>query len=538
MPLTDIDIENAMEAIIFQNSKGANPIPDFLNYVYFRAPNLKTITQVKLLDLIAMDEFKADSLLYLDVPKSNFTLRPMSRPQVYDWILYEAVTKKIAELILEDPDIFPNSFSIRKFRGTTHNTHKHWVDHLQTCKKYFDEGYTHCVVTDITGYFEHINLSELRGIAEELIPESSDKKPLLNLLFKSLLRPWADSVETHIKNFGLPQGPDASLFLGDLFLYYLDRSLSKYPAYIRYMDDIKIFCKSELEAKEILKDITVSLRPLKLSLNSKKTKIYKERDIRNNLIDSKQKLLDSLNQSLFNGVSLAYVEDQLESLFIESIVTPDSNAFSSSHLRFSLYRLGILKANGVPINDDLVLGLIKNNFTEQPQFTPQFCDFFAYYKKDKKVAKYLFEYLEGAENIYVYQELFVLSTLIRIKAPISNNQKEFILKKIKDRQTNKFSRVYYSILLGSLGDNTDRNMIMKTFGEPKTRYEKMGLVIALQELNPPRRGKYYNWLIGNDPFMKDFVDYIKGLNNYVYYLDTPTRSLTIESIEKYEPEPY
>lgn len=45
------------------------------------------------------------------------------------------------------------------------------------------------------------------------------------------------------------------------------------PKYLRFMDDIKIFCNDEFDARKYLTLIEMKLRELKLSLNSQKQKL-------------------------------------------------------------------------------------------------------------------------------------------------------------------------------------------------------------------------------------------------------------------------
>ncbi len=104
----------------------------------------------------------------------------------------------------------------------------------------------------------------------------------------NMLRKWS---EERIKDYSLPQGPPASSFLGDIYLDHVDRKMDKYEGYFRYMDDIKIFCKTELDAKKALKDLIIALRELKLNINAKKTDILIGEDIANKLFDPHHQLM-------------------------------------------------------------------------------------------------------------------------------------------------------------------------------------------------------------------------------------------------------
>ena len=71
-------------------------------------------------------------------------------------------------------------------------------------------------------------------------------------LLGRLLGTWsATNASTGGFGHGLPQGPEASAFLADMFLFSLDKQMADLPGgakYIRYVDDMRIFCQSEREA--------------------------------------------------------------------------------------------------------------------------------------------------------------------------------------------------------------------------------------------------------------------------------------------------
>ena len=107
-------------------------------------------------------------------------------------------------------------------------------------------------------------MGELRNRVVNYLEENGHG---IQLLF-GLLETWS---RERIRGYGLPQGPPASAFLADIFLDYVDRRMEKYEGYFRYMDDIRIFCKREIDAKLALKDLIIALRDLKLNINAKKT---------------------------------------------------------------------------------------------------------------------------------------------------------------------------------------------------------------------------------------------------------------------------
>jgi len=77
--------------------------------------------------------------------------------------------------------------------------------------------------------------------------------------------------------------------------------MEKYEGYFRYMDDIRIFCKREIEAKIALKDLIIALKNVKLNINAKKTSILKGGEIEEKLFDPHKSLLDIIDTLMKSG---------------------------------------------------------------------------------------------------------------------------------------------------------------------------------------------------------------------------------------------
>src|SRR5262249_12724627 len=110
---------------------------------------------------------------------------------------------------------------------------------------------------------------------------------------------------------GLPQcNLDAPRLLAHCFLFEIDRLFvsKSHVEYARYMDDMDIGVDSIKEAKEVLRDLDLSLQTRQVRLNSGKTKILGEAEARshfkireNAIVDA---LADRMNASLKAGKSI------------------------------------------------------------------------------------------------------------------------------------------------------------------------------------------------------------------------------------------
>jgi hypothetical protein len=95
-------------------------------------------------------------------------------------------------------------------------------------------------------------------------------------LFSECLNTWSGTSESATPGVGIPQGPQASFFIANVYLGDIDEKMvSRGLSYYRYMDDFRIYSSSEDELIEVLVEIDKFLKSNGLSINSKKTLIEK-----------------------------------------------------------------------------------------------------------------------------------------------------------------------------------------------------------------------------------------------------------------------
>src|SRR5262249_26538754 len=112
-------------------------------------------------------------------------------------------------------------------------------------------------------------------------------------LLMDLLNRWAVP-----RGKGIPQGYSGSDILAKLYMDPVDRGMRNYGfKHLRYVDDIRVFCKSSLEAKQALLRLNDLVRKRGLNLQSAKTKIIKASEARVE-IDGVSPLIQTISQQL------------------------------------------------------------------------------------------------------------------------------------------------------------------------------------------------------------------------------------------------
>lgn len=501
-----LDLEKAFGDVL--DEKLDNSLPDPLRFSYIQANKKKSLETIQ--DSIG-SSYETRPLLDIDVPKSNFTVRPMGRPEAEDWIVYQSIMNLLIEKIVKK--LSERSYYRLIFLKPTKKTEP-WLKFLKEQQNFYEKGSNFVVVTDIASYFENIDLSVLRSKIIDYLPEDKDLVEIVNLLFDKFLTTWSSG---RVKGFGLPQGPSASSFLGELYLDEVDREMESEVGYIRYMDDIRIFCKKEIDAKKALLKLVKSLRKFKLNINAKKTKILSNSSIKDELFDNQEIILNAID-NVFNSGSRqgikAWIPFLTKGIFLGGF--SEKNFFGDRHIRFSLFRLELLKNSGINFKEDEVINQILSSFVSKPHMSNYFCRFLSLFPKDKRVRDFFFNFLRSKDNIYEWQEMHVLRALLDMNITWKREQLSWVFEKIKDKNKHWVLRSLYSLIAGKFGDMSDRRRIADLFDSLDKNELKRNFILSVQELTHSSRNHFYRG-IESHIMPSGFIAYVKGLRNPLYF---------------------
>jgi hypothetical protein len=125
------------------------------------------------------------------------------------------------------------------------------------------------LVTDLHDYFEWVYTSRMRRTISALCAEAGHTPTATIDAVCALVRKWSPT-----GGRGLPQNQDPSSFLANIYLHEIDAyMLAQGYNYFRFVDEFRVICDSEYEARHVLKKLILALRRLGLSVNVKKTAI-------------------------------------------------------------------------------------------------------------------------------------------------------------------------------------------------------------------------------------------------------------------------
>lgn len=398
----------------------------YMTYQLAADENLKRLRQQ------LQGNWRATKPLRIYTPKPSGLQRPITLLSVDDQIVLQLLANRVATKIydrrkkVEHKVVFSNVLSRPKgsifFLEDWHGTYALFQ---RECEKHFKKGFRWIAHFDLAAYYETISHDLLFKVVAR---KSSTKEPWIT--YKKWLQTWSSPDGTDGHTHGIPQGPIAADFLGEAFLLPLDEKFLKAGVrYVRYVDDIRIFSKTELGAQRAAVELEVFCRNHGLIPQGKKFAIKKA-----------EKLEDALGTlPSIRPTDIAPDEEtpkievnKAESLFEESISRkPSLQIDDKSKARYVLFRAPRSRR---------ILGKCIKLLSRHPEHIDAFANFFRNFDRSLPLEREILRILElGTPYGYIKGELYqvitrigsdsALQTLMPMaKADLKNKQACVILK--------------------------------------------------------------------------------------------------------------
>lgn len=199
--------------------------------------------------------FQLHAVNQFKITKLDGKFRSLMKEHPLDHIIHNCILYSLVTIL--DPLLEPNSYAFRPNRNR--------LMAAETIQSGLNSGFYYSIKLDIAQFFDSIDWDTLLNQFVALFPW----EPLCKMLIQDI---------AHLQNpiqQGIPQGWSLSPLLSNLYLSGFDRLMKqRYPFYIRYCDDMLILMKDPIDQDTIVDEVNSILKPLKLSLNHEKTKIF------------------------------------------------------------------------------------------------------------------------------------------------------------------------------------------------------------------------------------------------------------------------
>ena len=216
--------------------------------------------QDTLIRKIREGKYKPNPVRRVEIPKeTKGEFRKLGVPTVVDRVIQQAIAQELSPVYEEQ--FSENSFGFRPKRGAH--------DALRQCQKNVNDGNVYVVDMDLEKFFDIVNQSKLMEILARDIKDGR----VLSLIHKYLRAGvvWCGRFED--TEVGVPQGGPLSPLCANIMLNELDHELERRGhRFVRYADDMVIFCGSKASAEQTLEHIVPFIeKRLFLKVNREKT---------------------------------------------------------------------------------------------------------------------------------------------------------------------------------------------------------------------------------------------------------------------------
>jgi hypothetical protein len=439
--------------------------------------------------------------LTCSVPKPGWLIRPGTVLDEQDELVFNALVGSLYQRAFEllgpfqgDPDIayqIQSNASNKEWIRTGFRVWAEWrTKSIQNLK-----GAQFVVFADIAGFYENI---DLQRISSDLKPLSLDA-PLLGLLM-SLLNRWAQP-----RGKGIPQGFSAADILAKIYLNPIDLALRNGGfTHLRYVDDIRIFCRTRLEAKRGLLLLNDLMRKRGLNLQSAKTKILRADEAAQE-IDGVTPLIEAIQSELltemresFSSVPSSVSVSDIQRFFQERPSGPRPEVleqafqdnFGSTVERFNKTLLHFLLTRLAKAKSKIAVSYAIELIQQRPEETETALRYLLEVGVGEVEDDRILDYISSAEAIYDYQTFQIVSWFATRRS-ISPRLLHLCRAWSADKNRDPWLRMATRSVLGQEGDQSDLEAIEGSYDTILGDLERADVVEALARMETGRRNSFF-----------------------------------------------
>ncbi|MFJ1928046.1 reverse transcriptase domain-containing protein [Streptomyces sp. NPDC088131] len=454
--------------------RGQSEIPDIINLADINKswPEIRA----RIVGDIRSGQVGPEYVEVLDLPKNSVAVRPIARLSVHDRLVYDTLVFSLADLI--ETQLNESVFSARwgddgkRFWSPVNS----WVSMQKRGVEMISNEPFYLARTDVVSFYEHIDVNTLA-----IDIESAGAGPkVTERLIRYLQKFQASSLA-----WGIPQGPDASGILANIYLLPVDEFVHRSGMrYLRYSDDMMLFDTDRESLRNALLEINSILRSRRLSMSSTKTNIFDESQTLSQLEDLEK---DAINYGIKIGEAGA--EERLYKLFTEATEGPQRDR----DVKFSLFRMGRLK-------DDRAIPWVVRNLKDSHHISSQLLHYLECFPERRNAAgrAYISTMSVVADHKYDYLEQRLLQAATRQKIR-SSRIRDMAWAILQNKNKSNLPREFAARYLGQVSKVADGQLLRREFEHEADANVRRALLVAMYEARSVSRPLLTSLASSNSP---------------------------------------
>jgi Reverse transcriptase (RNA-dependent DNA polymerase) len=308
-------------------------------------PSYQFASQTILRDLVArirQGHYSPSKSNTVYIPKPTRILRPITLVSLNDQVVYQAIANFIADKFRASltPNYGIKTFGAQYAGRKSKFFYRPWEHGYSAFNSAIRSAYRRGKVIladfDLVSFFDLIDHKILRTVLERKVKNGET----LDLLFECLEKWTAGNPNIISSRHGIPQGPEPSAFLADVFLHDFDEMSHHKVSYFRYVDDIKLLAKTWSPVRRALLRLDLQSKCLGLVPQAQKIDVRLITDIEAELKTIPSMIADTMGPSgqIVRG---KYKIRRLERFLRRALerVGGKLRVRNETHFKFALYRM-------------------------------------------------------------------------------------------------------------------------------------------------------------------------------------------------------
>ena len=452
------------------------------------------------LEDIGRNRYIPASMFVCDVPKGKGLVRPGSHLANADRLVYAgcvgACFPAIHAALNWAQGTVDFSYRLAKKAGDAEwlrDRFTGWQEFREESIKKIDKGALYVVLADITAFYENVDIGMLMSDLKQVSAPTVAIEQISRCLNK-----WAQ-----VGGRGIPQGQSPSDILAKLYLNNVDVNLKNMGYdHLRYVDDIRIFCRTLVEAKKALVVLSRLLRKRGLSLQAAKSEIYRRDEARNKIEDvavvikgvKERFIQEVVRETGFGdpymsvpeaddilgknpeGAPIEVIQETYQTYFVDS-----NSEFNATLFRFLLNRLG---KQSEPFAAEHCVTLLGDH----PEETKAIVDYLA--RLDDVPDAAIIKFLNSDIAVYDYQIYQIVEFYLIRQSPPTEDLVSIARQLAFDAARPRYLRTVCRALLGRCGTAADLERLLNSYDEITDPSERGEVICTLFRLERTRRNAF------------------------------------------------